>query len=348
MPSNQAAYLTAAGARPLAVRDAPYASPDADSVTVRNGAFAINPCDVMMQELGLFITAWPHVLGCDIAGTVEEVGANVTGLKAGDRVLGMCAATFNDDGNGSFSMSADPGAGGFQQYTTLGAQYVTKIPERMSFEEASVLPLGLLTAASVLYLDFCLHLDWPSAEAKAKEEYVVVWGGSSSVGACGIQLAVNSGYKVITTCSSHNAAFCEDLGAEKAFDHKTAAAVDEIVDYLKGKKVVGIFDAISMGGTIERCVELAQKLEHKTKIMTVQPGSEKGRPEDVDITSVMAHLKADKARKLFGDFLPKALESGKFRAKPDPLVVGKGLEFAQEACDTWKAGISGKKVVVAL
>lgn len=47
-------------------------------------------------------------------------------------------------------------------------------------------------------------------------------------------------------------------------------------------------------------------------------------------------------------FVPEALASGQFKAKPDPLVVGKGLEKIQEAVDKQHAGVSAKKVVVSL
>lgn len=61
MPSNQAAYLTGSGERPFVVKDAPYFSPGAGRVTIKNRAVAINPADYGMQDSGLFIKHWPHV-----------------------------------------------------------------------------------------------------------------------------------------------------------------------------------------------------------------------------------------------------------------------------------------------
>lgn len=51
---------------------------------------------------------------------------------------------------------------------------------------------------------------------------------------------------------------------------------------------------------------------------------------------------------VFGDYLPKALEQGKFVPAPEAEVVGKGLEFAQVALDKWSAGVSAKKIVFSL
>lgn len=51
---------------------------------------------------------------------------------------------------------------------------------------------------------------------------------------------------------------------------------------------------------------------------------------------------------VYEEFLPKALASGEFLAKPDPLVVGHGLDSLQAGFDKQKAGVSAKKVVVTL
>lgn len=54
------------------------------------------------------------------------------------------------------------------------------------------------------------------------------------------------------------------------------------------------------------------------------------------------------AQAVFGQWLAPALESGLMKCKPDPKVVGEGLEKIQLACDTLKAGISATKVAVEL
>lgn len=54
------------------------------------------------------------------------------------------------------------------------------------------------------------------------------------------------------------------------------------------------------------------------------------------------------AEGIWRDFVFKALETGRLQPKPDPEVVGKGLEKVQEAVDTLKRGVSAKKIVVTL
>lgn len=56
----------------------------------------------------------------------------------------------------------------------------------------------------------------------------------------------------------------------------------------------------------------------------------------------------DITKAVWGEFLPKALASGQFKAKPDPIVMRKGLEAIQEGMERHKKGVSAAKVVVML
>ena len=87
MPQNQAAWIVAAKTSPLKVSEAAYNPPGADELVIRSRAVAINPVDWKQQDLDIFIDAYPFIFGCDVAGTVEEIGASVAGFKRGDRVI---------------------------------------------------------------------------------------------------------------------------------------------------------------------------------------------------------------------------------------------------------------------
>lgn len=81
-----------------------------------------------------------------------------------------------------------------------------------------MIPLALDTAAVGLYSptsDGYFELPYPSFKPSPSGKTIIVWGGSSSVGALTIQLAVASGAKVVTTASSHNFDFVKGLGASE-------------------------------------------------------------------------------------------------------------------------------------
>jgi NADPH:quinone reductase-like Zn-dependent oxidoreductase len=86
-PTNKAAWLVKAGS-PLEVGEAPMPTPGPGEIVVKNAAIAINPLDTHMQDVGVFVQQWPAIIGCDVAGEVHEVGADVTRFKKGDRVTG--------------------------------------------------------------------------------------------------------------------------------------------------------------------------------------------------------------------------------------------------------------------
>ncbi len=60
------------------------------------------------------------------------------------------------------------------------------------------------------------------------------------------------------------------------------------------------------------------------------------------------HEHAAVGKKIWEDFLPSALESGRFKIAPPPKVVGKGLESLQASLDLLKVGVSATKLVVTL
>lgn len=86
-PQNQAAWLMEAGS-PLKLGDAPMPFPSPDEIIIKNAAIAVNPLDWHMADAGVFIGEFPAIIGCDVAGVVDSVGADVKRFKKGDRVIG--------------------------------------------------------------------------------------------------------------------------------------------------------------------------------------------------------------------------------------------------------------------
>lgn len=133
-------------------------------------------------------------------------------------------------------------AGTFQHYTVADQLPVCPLPDSISYEAAATLPLTMSTAASGLYPPSYLGLDFPTSNPKASGETLLIWGGSSSVGCCAIQLAVASGLRVVTTCSPHNFELCKKLGAAEVFDHKSESIVEDLIVALGKGKCVGVYN----------------------------------------------------------------------------------------------------------
>lgn len=230
MPSNQAAWLTAKGA-PLTVEPAPLLDPKPNQILIKNRAVAINPVDWAMQDMGqdfFPFLKFPCILGHDVAGEVVAVGSAITRVKVGDRILGFASA------QGS---QGEPAA--FQEYTLVAHNLFTPIPDSISFEEASVIPLGLSTSASALFQKDYLALPYPTVDPKPLSKTLLVWSGASSVGCNAIQLGVAAGCDVITTCSPKNYELVKKLGASQAFDYSSDTVIGDILAYLEDKTIAG-------------------------------------------------------------------------------------------------------------
>jgi NADPH:quinone reductase-like Zn-dependent oxidoreductase len=372
MPTNEAAWLVAPH-QSLEVGPAPYTEPQAGEVLVRNHALAINPVDWMMPILGRRLFKWlkyPFVLGSDIAGEVVAVGAGVTGIKPGDRVLAFAAGMCQSRNRAS--------EGAFQLYSITLPRLTTNIPEALTYEQACVVPLGLMTAACGLFQKDALALELPTATSPLREQWVLLTGGATSVGCNAIQLAKAAGYHVVTTSSPRNFDYMMSLGADLVFDYNSKNLVHDIVVALTGKEVMGAM-AIGSGSALTCMDVLAQSRARKfvanisapVPFDTVQGNrislpalarlglamlcstlAMRGRTRRTgvvqkffDASSVVDN---EVGPAIFRDYLVPAMAEGRFRAAPPPNVVGNALQDVQKAFDIQRQGVSASKIVVAL
>jgi NADPH2:quinone reductase len=152
----------------------------------REGGFA--------KEFGVK-TNFPHVLGSDGAGTVEEVGKEVHDLKRGDRVYGINLM--------------NPKGGFYAEYTAIKATNVAKIPQALSTRDAGVLAVDGVTALNGL--DKTLQL-------KAGES-ILILGASGGIGHLAVQLAKRMKSRVLAVASGEDGVeFVKRLGADKVID----------------------------------------------------------------------------------------------------------------------------------
>jgi D-arabinose 1-dehydrogenase-like Zn-dependent alcohol dehydrogenase len=319
------------------------------------------------------VTPWleyPCILGSDVAGEVVAVGKSVTRFKIGDRVAGLAL--------GVDKVSNRPEEGAFQHYVVLREDATTALPDSMSFEHACVLPLAIATAACGLFLKDQLGLEPPTVPAWPRRDgTVVVWGGSTSVGSCAIQLARAAGYDVVATSSPRNFDHVRRLGATLAFDYRDPQVVSRMSEALRGRDVLG---ALAIGaGSGKPCIELAKRCGGRKRVsMASAPlpiddaplGNQmawkfaalprlalgfaglalRARWRSVTVRSIWgtALVKEDLGRMIFNDFLGPALASGELVPAPEPLVGGHDLRDIPAAMDVLRKGVSARKVVVSL
>jgi NADPH:quinone reductase-like Zn-dependent oxidoreductase len=210
--------------------------------------------------------------------------------------------------------------------------------------------LAIDTASAGLYGDTdkgFFGLPYPSLNPSSTGKTLLVWGGSSSVGALTIQLAVASGVKVVSVASKHNIDFVKSLGASEVLDYNATSVVDDVVEAIKstGGQFIGAYDAIATPDSFKHVFPIAERLGGGN-IATTLPGPEKGVPDNVKLGNVFAINPC--THPVWKDYVTPALEQGKLKPVPETLVVGKGLENVQKGFDTLKAGVSAKKVVVEL
>ncbi|KAM0128318.1 hypothetical protein ACHAP3_008370 [Botrytis cinerea] len=344
MAQNKAAWIKSSGANPLVIDDAPMPRPGPGELVIKNSALAINPVDWKIQDHGRYLNTYPFILGEDVAGTVEAVGEGVVGFQKGQRVIAHCHAL----------MTRDPSNSAFQNYTLVTEKLTSALPDSVSFAQGAVLPLAISTASAGLYQKDTLNLPLPSATNKTETDNkntILIWGGASSVGATAIQLAVASGLKVITTASSQNKEFVESLGAQVVVDYKSPTVVEEVVNALRGSQIAGIFDAISEIKSFETVHKILESLNVFPKVASVLPydkPTEKFSPKYVTAFTIIQEPNQYVGEAVWKKFVPEGLANGKLQAKPEPYVVGHGLEDLQKALNIQRKGVSAKKVVITL
>lgn len=369
---NNALWLPAKRAA-FSVGPAPYTAPQGHEVVVRTRAVALNPFDRHLQAISALACPWlkyPMIIGHDVAGDVVEVGGAVTRFRPGDRVLGLA---------GGIDKQRNRAAeGAFQTYVVLLEHMVAPMPAALSYEQASVLPLGLSTAACALFQDGFLALERPQLRQPRRNETVIVWGGATSVGMNAIQLAVAAGYDVLTTCSPANDGVVRALGARASFDYRSATVVADLVGALGQSRCAG---AVAIGaGAALACLDVVAAAGGKRTVAVVTPpatfdGVPAGRGHWRKLVPVLmrnavgmlklmwranrrdvatplvwgtALIHNEVGPMIFQDYLPEALARGAFKPSPPCQVAGHGLEAIPGAMAAHAAGVSAAKLVVTL
>jgi NADPH:quinone reductase-like Zn-dependent oxidoreductase len=218
----------------LEVREAPDPEAAPGEVRIRVRGAGINFAD-LMARVGLYPDApkLPCVVGYEVSGTVDQVGAGVTDFAVGDRVFGM------------------PHFGGYTDTIALSSQQVFRIPERMSFEEAAALPVVYLTAYNMMLFTGNLR---PGSS-------VLIHSAAGGVGLAAIQIARSRGCVIFGTASPGKHDFLRAQGCQHPIDstgdYTTAVravvgdrGVDLVLDPVGGKSWTEGYDLLGPCGRI--------------------------------------------------------------------------------------------------
>lgn len=169
------------------------------------------------------------VPGAAMSGTVESVGAKVTGFRPGDEVFGQAAT------------------GAFAEYLVMPAKLLALKPTNLSFEEAALVPWGATALVGLR-----------AAELKPGQR-VLVNGASGGVGTWTVQIARAMGAHVTAVCSTRNVELVRSLGADEVIDYtkedflKGGPRFDVMMDLVGNRPLSGCRGVLHEGGTYIPC-----------------------------------------------------------------------------------------------
>ncbi|GCF00303.1 hypothetical protein ZYGM_001306 [Zygosaccharomyces mellis] len=203
-------------------------------VLIKTLAVAVNPTD--WKHVKFKVGPQGAISGCDVAGQVVKLGANVNNVAEGDIIGGFVhGASVKHPENGAFA-----------QYAAIDSQLVWKFQSGSnsavlsgkkelpsgpvsSLEGLVTLPVSLNTAGVVLSDNLKIDLNWKSSKPQ-RDEPVFVWGGATAFGQCFIQLAkqLNAFSKIVTIASRKHETLLKSYGADQLFDYHDSDVIEQI------------------------------------------------------------------------------------------------------------------------
>ncbi|KAJ5089814.1 hypothetical protein N7532_008498 [Penicillium argentinense] len=317
MVTHLAAVSLAKG-EPFELQTRPTPKPGPGELLIEVKSISLNPADGIMRDQGLFIPAYPTVIGFDIAGLVLEAGDNVP-----------IHPTNGGGGQGPC----------FQPSVTRVAAYAAAVWKSCdldygAFPGAVSCLLAALLASSRRYL-------------LTKEEAPLIWGASSSVGTMGVQSARllrddqgSSFVAVYATTRAANQKYIASLGADRVFDYKDPQVIDAIVSAARENGLV-----------IRHCFLTTGQLASCQAVLKAFVGDGHGG-EELEAKIGLAPPSMEEEEWLgqfqywLGSWPLEKLANGIIRPNPEPKAVGKGPGAINDGLDELTRGVSCSKLVV--
>ncbi|KAI9663221.1 MAG: hypothetical protein M1821_008269 [Bathelium mastoideum] len=349
--SQHNALLLTALKTPLTPGKRTTPAPKSGEVLVKVEAAGLNPHDSKGVEWGLFTTDYlpAAVLASDLAGTVVQLGPDVTKYQVGDHILGQ---------SGFVTPGALPDQAGLQKYAILEAAHTAPIPQSLGFDAATTLPVPFVAAYVALFHPKQLGLAPPIPSHGSRPDYsgetILIVGGGSQCGRAAIQLARLVGVGTIITVAGANPASTarlRALGATHVVDrHASDAEIEAGVRAVVGDELVYALDVVSeasggdptapSAGLALACLSRRRR----GKLATLLPGGldeEVARTKEAGVqktfASGMSHLHPE-LMKPFWEHLPEWVEQGVIKPGDFEVVEGLDPERVNELLDGYRDG----------
>ena len=229
-------------------RDTKRPQPGPGEVLVRVVAAGTNPVDAKYRSSGDAIgLETPIVLGSDVSGVVEEVGAGVTDLAPGDKVY------YTPEVAGPRSN------GGYAEYHVVPADIVARKPASLSHEEAAAVPL----AGGTAYEAIVRRLDVKVGET------ALIHGGAGGVGSFAVQIAKAAGARVLATAGPDNQETLASLGADVTIDYTRQDVAEVALEDTEGAGVDAVLDTVG-GETVVKSIPATKPFGRLATILGAQ------------------------------------------------------------------------------
>jgi putative PIG3 family NAD(P)H quinone oxidoreductase len=189
-----------------------------DQILIDVVATALNRAD-LLQRRGLYPPprGESEILGLECAGIVAKVGASVTTVQPGSRVMALL-----------------PG-GGYAERVTIPEGMAIPVPDNLDFEQAAAVPEAFLTAREALF----------TLGHTTKESTVLVHAAAGGIGSAGVQLAKERGARVIATAgSTEKLEHVRSFGADVLVNYRTEDFAERVKEVTDGRGVDVVLDFI--------------------------------------------------------------------------------------------------------
>lgn len=341
-PQTQKALVVTEIGKPLTlITDRPVPQPEPSQVQIRVSIAGPNPHDQKARDTGLFIADdLPAIITNDVVGKITALGSNVTRFSVGDRIMSQAKLA-----PGSLQT-------GLQEYAVLDTDFMAKIPDGFTDDEAATLPTNTLAPLVALFDASAFGIPAPWTSAASSFDYkgttVLVLGGGSNCGRYGVQFAALAGIGRIVVVGGDETEL-KSYGATHVVDRH--GSPDEVVARIReivGDDLLYAYDAINPPETqfIGINALSSTKKGKFTRLLPTGPVDESKihpKKEGYELLNVFgsSHLKPE-VSKPFWENLPQYLVDGKIKPTSYKAVQGWSADQVNEVLDAYR---DGKKVV---